>query len=162
MPAEHNFTSLGFKPIHDESHCTIFTNGSEYWKAFKRDFGRFYHRNIETASGYRTFNWLKKKMINKVKDNARKILEDLDITDYTEKNMVQVADEALFQLLIKERLSLDILYRFDGDDTCKWHNCLWDGESRRCACDNRRVAWVRDYGWNLANLDSCNIHAEAW
>lgn len=48
---------------------------------------------------------------------------------------------------------------FTGDENCNDFNgdCCWDGESRRCACGNRRVEWTTDkteFGWLC--------FAEAW
>lgn len=53
--------------------------------------------------------------------------------------------EALYKLLL---ICADILegegdYTVDGN--CE-EDCTWDGVSRRCRCNNRRVCWAYDLG----------------
>lgn len=69
-------------------------------------------------------------------------------------------DEEIFERLVKEKLSTDEIFEFEGQNCGEWQEddvgCNgWNGIDRRCECGNRRVAWV---------LSDCKtyIYAEAW
>ena len=49
---------------------------------------------------------------------------------------------------------------FNGDENCNDFDgdCMWDGESRRCFCGNRRVYWDT----NEQSDGTWEAHGEAW
>lgn len=72
-----------------------------------------------------------------------------------------LADKVAFELAIRDKFiesSMEFFY-FDGNqETCD-NKCIWDGYSKRCVCDNRRVCWAKDNDFSYLNP---KIHAEAW
>ena len=52
------------------------------------------------------------------------------------------------------------IVEFEGDENCNDFEggCAWDGQDRRCVCDNRRVYWATE-----KQEDGTWIaHGEAW
>jgi len=82
--------------------------------------------------------------------------------DFTVDRAVEVANEMAFTeavdaRMIELRKSGDRV-SFNGDEYCEGCDG-WDGESRRCECDNRRVSWVRGWDHSFRNP---SIEAEAF
>ena len=80
--------------------------------------------------------------------------------DFGPDNAVEAADELAYLLEVEKAvagLKANGGYTsFSGDDSCE--DCEgWDGESRRCACGNRRVSWVSN-----GDFESPSIYPEAW
>lgn len=78
--------------------------------------------------------------------------------DFTSANAVAVANDIARVEEIARRMAEGGPFEFSGDDNCE--DCSgWDGESRRCACGNRRVSWV-ETDWHT--FEDPSVRGEAY
>ena len=75
--------------------------------------------------------------------------------DYNIEEAVEKANDIRFEELKKEAIENGGVEEFNGQncDDCSG----WDGESHRCNCGNRRMAW--DFG---GNFDNMYVYGEAY
>ena len=78
--------------------------------------------------------------------------------DWDAKTIIGKADTIAFDEKVAELQKDGGPFEFSGSDNCE--GCSgWDGESHRCNCGNRRVDWVKGYGFSFLNPE---VYAEAY
>jgi len=76
-------------------------------------------------------------------------------------NAISIADNLAFEIEIERKIKNRTVefFSFTGNDQCDDSCKGWDGESHRCECGSRRVAWEFNYNHSFKHPSIC---AEAY